>query len=580
MSSLRRICAGLFLGTALAADESKEPKEILNLLFMADIGHSRAHAKDLTKQWPMGKSAYEGAFSLYEGMLDFVENQGAKPTAVFVVGDVAYGGGDPHVNNNTRDAFQTYLQGNVPVDRVFPVIGNHDIHYLGCSLGERLAPFTPCYYGSATQELVVAAKNITFEQWRQNWLTAFPGLNKAILPSSKQAAKDQWLAPTRYNVNLDPKSSVYFIAGLITGSERLKWQEDTPNASLDAASTGGNEIECRFLRDSLNEGRKLGKTVFIYLTHSFERTCDDWSLIKQLDVWITGHKHFYWQSREADLPTAQEVRYYPLHMLIGNGGFDEGESETVSFGHLREIPYKDARGLDRVKIHFDVYDTCISGQIHCPLLGFGGPYCWDKCMNMPGGVDGGGGSRRATPGKHGTGFTLDAPASKKAVRQQKLFGTPWRIRVETAEGARWMAIMECSEDEEVEDCLFASTSADDFVTVSLVGHGEVPEEDNFQAALVLEEDKDHPPLVDVVDGGINVLTPGNGFWDTSRGGMPKLSVKNAAQFVFVKKGKQWQIKGLKISEDDRGNDYFSYDASASMNVTFEMPPKKGVNIFV
>eukprot|EP00439_Symbiodinium_sp_Y106_P073019 s779_g13.t1 len=252
----------------------------------------------------------------------------------------------------------------------------------------------------------------------------------------------------------------------------------------------------------------------------------------------------------------------------------------VSFGHLREIPYKDARGLDRVKIHFDVYDTCISGQIHCPLLGFGGPYCWDKCMNMPGGVDGGGGSRRATPGKHGTGFTLDAPASKKAVRQQKLFGTPWRIRVETAEGARWMAIMECSEDEEVEDCLFASTSADDFVTVSLVGHGEVPEEDNFQAALVLEEDKDHPPLVDVVDGGINVLTPGNGFWDTSRGGMPKLSVKNAAQFVFVKKGKQWQIKGLKISEDDRGNDYFSYDASASMNVTFEMPPKKGVNIFV
>eukprot|EP00439_Symbiodinium_sp_Y106_P052566 s4152_g7.t1 len=140
MSSLRRICAGLFLGTALAADESKEPKEILNLLFMADIGHSRAHAKDLTKQWPMGKSAYEGAFSLYEGMLDFVENQGAKPTAVFVVGDVAYGGGDPHVNNNTRE----------------------------------LAPFTPCYYGSATQELVVAAKNITFEQWRQNWLTAFP----------------------------------------------------------------------------------------------------------------------------------------------------------------------------------------------------------------------------------------------------------------------------------------------------------------------------------------------------------------------------------------------------------------------
>ena len=34
----------------------------------ADIGHSRQHAVDLTTPWPMGKSAYEGAFSLYEGL--------------------------------------------------------------------------------------------------------------------------------------------------------------------------------------------------------------------------------------------------------------------------------------------------------------------------------------------------------------------------------------------------------------------------------------------------------------------------------------------------------------------------------
>ena len=34
----------------------------------ADIGHSRQHAEDLTDPWPMGKCAYEGAFSLYEGL--------------------------------------------------------------------------------------------------------------------------------------------------------------------------------------------------------------------------------------------------------------------------------------------------------------------------------------------------------------------------------------------------------------------------------------------------------------------------------------------------------------------------------
>ena len=36
---------------------------------------------------------------------------------------------------------------------------------------------------------------------------------------------------------------------------------------------------------------------------------------------------------------------------------------------------------------------------------------------------------------------------------------------------------------------------------------------------------------------------GHGFWDTSMGGMPKLLVKNAAQFVFVKKAGCWVLGG-------------------------------------
>ncbi|CAE7256170.1 RE2 [Symbiodinium natans] len=226
-------------------------------------------------------------------------------------------------------------------------------------------------------------------------------------------------------------------------------------------------------------------------------TCDDWALIQQLDaprrnaaVWITGHKHFYWQSEPSGSVTAQERRYFPLHMVIGNGGFDEGEIDTAPLpaekpsevtliqasmaqgqarlqcyvddplaavrGTAREatdialmmmvafsgggspFPQSLKGGLQRVKVHFDVYDTCISADAVCPSLGIGGPYCWDRCQSIPGGVDGGGGARKATPGKHGTGFVLDAPKTSSDARKQKLFESPWRLRVETDDGVTWL----------------------------------------------------------------------------------------------------------------------------------------------
>ena len=37
-------------------------------------------------------------------------------------------------------------------------------------------------------------------------------------------------------------------------------------------------------------------------------------------------------------------------------------------------------------------------QVAFLMPGVGGPYCWDKCQAMPGGVDGGGGPRKATAG--------------------------------------------------------------------------------------------------------------------------------------------------------------------------------------
>jgi len=539
--------------------------EGLNLLFMADIGHSREHADRLTRPWPMNKCAYEGAFSLYEGLQDFVQNRGAKPTAAIVVGDIAYGGGDAATCNDTRDAFQKYLKGQVSVDRVFPIIGNHDVHFLGCSKGELLTPFSPCYYG--TKEYFRSAQyEMSFEQWRQNWFGAFPGLHtQATLPASAEEQADEWIAPFRYNLNLDKASSVYIIAGLITGVYRTSWNNDTPASGLDAAAPGGAAVECRFLRDSLAEGRRLGKTVFVYMTHNFARTCNDWTLLQQLDVWITGHKHSYWQSEQPGSTTAKELRYFPLRILIGNGGFDEGESDTVSFGHLREAPYKDAGGHERVKIHFDVYDTCVSAYQSCPQLGLGGPYCFDRCQSMPGGVDGGGGPRKATPGKNGIGFVFDAPRRASEARELKLFGSPWLLRLGEA---GWLSLGTCEYLEEGlggGSCLVPTSSRELASPIYLAGQGELPSEDaNFTAALVLE---DQAPAVPMDEGW--PLVPGLGYWDHTFQHHGKMNLTEAPKFRFVEKAWGWQMHGLAVGLMQA--EYLKYDSSSVLNVTLESP---------
>ncbi|CAK9101735.1 unnamed protein product [Durusdinium trenchii] len=413
---------------------------------MADIGHSRDHADQLTRPWPMGKCAYEGAFSLYEGLEDFVQNRGAKPTAALIVGDVAYGGGDPEVCNATRNAFQKYLHGQVPVDRVFPVMGNHDIHYLGCSRGEMLTPWLPCYYGTAHTS-VMSNYQMTF------WLDIpdIPRSKKSVLDADGNGSKNDPPSPLDTGHDVMPGTasaaslprhvpamvvppagprrfgrscprfpaaieastevrvrSVAQLCGLTEGSCESAVSRQLRSTSslglfqvaMDAMGPNGDELECRFLRDSLAEGRRLKKSIFVYVTHDFQHACKDWSLISAIDVWITGHKHLYWQSEASGSTQAQELRHFPLRILIGNGGFDEGQMDVVSFGHLREIPY-DAGGQQRVKVQFKIYDTCISDDFMCPMIGKGGPYCWDKCRSIPGGVDRGGGSRKATPGAMG-----------------------------------------------------------------------------------------------------------------------------------------------------------------------------------
>lgn len=402
MNGCKEVCRPLMLASPPAPAPPPQSL-VLDVLFMADIGHSPESAGTLTAMYPMGKSVNEGAFSLYRGLYDFVANKGNKPSAVLVMGDVGYVGGNQAGNAEIATNLLKYLNNVVTADKVFVQIGNHDVNYIGCIFptGQQT-----CYYGSATSFISggsVSKESISYEEWVASWMRAYPGLGNVILPPRTSALAptvQSWAAPLRYNIDLGTESSIYFIAGLVAGALQKKWGPHQPIGAYPAESQGeGATLECAFLEDSIAYGRSLGKTVFVYLTHDYlSLPCS--GIVNQVDVWLYGHLHRTDQTVHGGETIVQEERSVPIRMLIGNGGFDEGEIDVVSFGNLKEYNQD-----GRVKIHFNVYDTCISNE-GCPSSVVPNQHCWSKCHFFPNGNDG----IIASPSKHGFGFIFDAPA--------------------------------------------------------------------------------------------------------------------------------------------------------------------------
>jgi len=507
---------------------------MLNLLFMADIGHSREHADRLSNPYPMGKCAVEGSFSLYDGLRDYVVNQGATPSAMVILGDVAYTGGSKLGLNDTRYAFQSYLNGQIPEDRVFVSIGNHDVHYLGCTNVE----VRKCYYGDATQGHWISKYSMTHNQWRENWLEAFPGLRKSTI----SPGNNKWQAPMRYNMNLDPNSSVYFITGLIAGVAQFDWNGDTPSEAVDAEAA--HDVECSFLRDSLAHGRRLNKTVFIYLTHHFLPGCNDWSLIQQIDVWLYGHKHNYWQSPDNGNVVVQEQRHYPARILIGNGGFDQGHIDVVSFGHITEELSDDK---SRVKLHFKIFDTCVSDET-CPSgLTRWTEHCWRKCKSFPGGHDGGGGPRKAVPSIHDYGFTFDAPrvAGKRPMASAPFNGS-WKLRVGNGSSSAWLKMYACVGDK-TSQCIYPGS--DEQTSTEFTFYDATPDRENpsiISARLAVDDDIRAPLVLEKASKEGRLLRPADGFWDVvghgSGAGLVRPS--DGYTFQFRRSAHGWQLLGV------------------------------------
>mmetsp|Transcript_54147 Transcript_54147/g.136797 ORF Transcript_54147/g.136797 Transcript_54147/m.136797 type:complete len:743 (-) Transcript_54147:189-2417(-) len=476
--------------TAAAAGGAAEI--VLDMLVMADIGHPREYSNGsyLTGPFPMGYGKVEGSFSLYDGIGNYITQQGARPKHVLIAGDVSYGGGTKKVLDALTASFRKCSDGSLPDSVIFPGIGNHDVSYLGCTSTPQLLnlehPKT-CFYGGETVGIFASSHQMSYTSWVDNWMQAFTGLSgsKVILPPRTTTGTckttggnaggaeckfpfthlleeyngcitsigysepwcytggsdwgycsttctpeiSSWTAPTRYNLDLNPSSSVYIIVGLIAGAEITYWNGDTPPESVPVGGPSGAQAECKFLSDSLNHGKSLGKTVFIYATHWFQEGCTDWSLIQQIDIWLYGHDHNMWQAPLAMGTVVQEQRYFPAAMLLGNGGYDDGQYKYVSFVHLTEEIVE-----GRSKVNLKVFDTCKS-ITKCPSTDNPNfAQCWHECQDYPDGYN----NRKAVPNTN-FGFTYDAPQSAQGASEHSL-NFPAKLRLKT----KWVALGECA----------------------------------------------------------------------------------------------------------------------------------------
>jgi len=609
MATIRAL---LCLAAKAAADDG-----LLNLIFMADIGHPREHKDQLTTPWPMNKAAFEGSFSLYEGLYDYITRQGAKPTAAVIMGDVAYGGGEVAVNNATRQAMQKYMAGVVPEDRVFVTIGNHDVHFLGCAAVQ----VTDCYYGSSVTLEFEASYQMTFQHWMSSWTTHFPGLlQQSSISPPRHGDGDPWQAPARYNLNLDAASSVYLIAGLNTGSWRVTWNGDTPVESADAPAVP--QVECDFLRDSLAHGRSLGKTVFIYMTHDFNRACSDWELIRQIDVWLYGHKHNQWLSAEPGEVVVQEQRHYPVKLLIGNGGFDEGHIDVVSFGHVtEEVVHKDSM-QPRVRLTFRTFDTCVSDQACPSTLIPALPSCWERCKAFPGGFDNGGGPRKAIPSTHNVGFVFEAPQKPPSEPSPAPGDFPkgsWKLRLSQAStsstgtaDAVWLTVARCPSSWFSSATCLVPVSTEATATVFSTYDETVDTDGHVSARLAVDSEVRAPVQVSsaqqllsmghLADGSADIgklthnlttmiglaaaapplLTqPAHGFWGVAGEGVGMMRPSGGYPFTFARQPGSWQVLGVGWYSSGLfgGGVVLSLEAHASLIVEF-VPPKPDHTVLV
>jgi len=266
-------------------------------------------------------------------------------------------------------------------------------------------------------------------------------------------------------------------------------------------------------------------------------------LIKQVDIWIYGHVHNAWQSTPAGSILVQEEQHYPARILIGNGGFDNGLIDVVSFGRIREeiLPEAGTNGKDRVRLTIGIYDTCVSTKSSCPTTSvLPADYsCWQHCQDFPGGHDSGGGPRKAMPTKHDLGFVFEAPRrprSKPVPLPEAPFGQgSWTMQVLDRYGwVGWIGLRKCGTAMLVFNvCLVVHESKDDAASFAFYDQSIQKATEGLSifprvsALIAVAEDGRGP-----VKAYGNTLYEAAGFWDVSITGDGHMRPSDGLRFHF------------------------------------------------
>mmetsp|Transcript_8348 Transcript_8348/g.15778 ORF Transcript_8348/g.15778 Transcript_8348/m.15778 type:complete len:262 (+) Transcript_8348:1-786(+) len=226
-----------------------------------------------------------------------------------------------------------------------------------------------------------------------------------------------------------------------------------------------------------------------------------------------------------------------MKLLIGNGGFDEAHIDIVSFGRLREQPFRSG-GEERLRLQFDILDTCRSPAGMCPhgdIEMF--ETCWERCKNETGGYDGGGGPRRASPNQYGLGFTLEAPLQRAPSRVSS-----YRLRFGDGDMAQWLALGTCGTIH-IRSCIVGEKDASKAALFTLYDTVYGANETSFSARLAIDDERRANVVRGTEEKQENwLLQNPYGFWDLAPEGTDSMEV--GWNFTFKKRGAGWQVEDV------------------------------------
>lgn len=196
-----------------------------------------------------------------------------------------------------------------------------------------------------------------------------------------------------------------------------------------------------------------------------------------------------------------------------------------------------------MRLHFDILDTCKAVAGTCPSSHISPiAHCWERCQSVPGGYDGGGGPRRASPSAHKLGFVFEAPLQKRQSNPDgKVY---WFIHVGNGTKANWLALHTCDAIS-TRSCLAGKSHFGRATRFSMYDAVYAADGRSFTTRLAIDNSLRAPVVKGTVDGRKDLLMENEyGFWDYHDHGIGRMRPSEGWQFTFTTNGPAWQVRDV------------------------------------